>query len=78
LARYYTFLPDAGMPICDVRDVAAVHAAVIQKGQGARRYMAGGHYTPLRDLVAHVARVAGRWLPTAPAPAASPPSPAGW
>lgn len=69
MARYYTLVPDAGMPICDVRDVAAVHAAVIQKGQGPRRYMAGGHYTPLRDLVAHVARVTGRWLPTAPAPA---------
>lgn len=68
--RAFTFLPNAGFAICDVRDVAAVHAAAMEQGRGPRRYMAGGHYTRLRDLVGLVAHSTGRRLPTLPAPAA--------
>jgi dihydroflavonol-4-reductase len=51
---------DGGYPIVDVRDVAAVHAAVLQSGRGARRYLATGHDVRYTDLAALLARLSGR------------------
>ena len=36
--------------IVDVRDVAALHAALLEPGRGPRRYMAGGHRVPASEL----------------------------
>lgn len=44
----------------DVRDVAAVHAAVMEPGRGPRRYMITGHYMALPELVAMLHEIAGR------------------
>lgn len=36
--------------VVDVRDVAALHAALLEPGRGPRRYMAGGHRIPAAEL----------------------------
>lgn len=44
--------------VIDVRDLAAVHAALLEPGRGPRRYMVGGHrvsVTELADLLGEVA-----------------------
>lgn len=49
-----------GEPWVDVRDVAKVHAAVMEPGSGHRRYMITGHYIAIRDLVAMLHEITGR------------------
>jgi nucleoside-diphosphate-sugar epimerase len=43
----------------DVRDVARVHAAVMEPGRGSRRYMITGHYIALQDLTAMLHEITG-------------------
>ncbi len=45
--------------IVDVRDLAALHAALLEPGRGPRRYMAGGHRVPVSELAQMLGR-AGR------------------
>jgi len=49
-----------GLPLVDVRDVAKVHAAVMEPGQGPRRYMITGHYITAKDLTAMLHEITGR------------------
>jgi dihydroflavonol-4-reductase len=52
--------PSVGRMGCvDVRDVAAVHAAVMEPGRGPRRFMATGHDVSLVDLAHRTAAAAG-------------------
>ena len=44
----------------DVRDVAKVHAAVMEPGRGPRRYMITGHYIAFKDLTAMLHELTGR------------------
>lgn len=44
----------------DVRDVAKVHAAVMEPGRGPRRYMITGHYMAAKDLTAMLHELTGR------------------
>jgi dihydroflavonol-4-reductase len=46
--------------MADVRDVAAVRAAIMEPGRGPRRYMITGHYIALPDLVAMLQQITGR------------------
>ena len=48
-----------GFPWVDVRDVAKVHAAVMEPGRGPRRYMITGHYIAARDLTAMLHEITG-------------------
>ena len=61
-------LPPGGMELVDVRDVAAVHAAALTPGEGARRFIVNGTHRSARALVADLARLTGRRLPAAPIP----------
>jgi dihydroflavonol-4-reductase len=45
-------IPSGGYLIVDVRDVAKVHAAVMEPGRGPRRYLAGGTFLRFADLIA--------------------------
>ncbi len=57
----YPIVPSGGFPIVDVRDVAAVHAAVLEPGGGPRRYLASGtNAAGLAELVARLGTVTGR------------------
>ena len=49
-----------GGPWVDVRDVAKVHAAVMEPGRGPRRYMITGHYIAVTDLAATLHEITGR------------------
>jgi nucleoside-diphosphate-sugar epimerase len=57
------------MHIADVRDVAAVLAAVMAPGQGPRSYMVSGHYISMPDLIRALADLTGRRIPFATFPA---------
>ncbi|RLK09998.1 nucleoside-diphosphate-sugar epimerase [Micromonospora sp. M71_S20] len=61
--------PTGGFPVGDVRDVARLHAAVLEPGRGPRRYPAPGRYVTTREFVDALRRVTGRTLPTLRLPA---------
>jgi dihydroflavonol-4-reductase len=65
------FVPTTGgVPIVHVGDVAAAHAAVMEQGRGARRYMLAGPYMPVKDLIRLVQEAAGVRRPRIPTPLA--------
>ena len=55
-----SMIPQGGLPIVDVRDVAKVHAAVMEPGRGPRRYMIGGTYMPFGETINAIAELTGR------------------
>jgi dihydroflavonol-4-reductase len=65
--RFPVVMP-GGMQIVDVRDVAAVLAAVLQPGRGPRSYLVAGHYLTLPDLLRTLGDLSGRriWFVTVP------------
>ena len=58
----------AGWLIVDVRDLAALHAALLVSGHGPRRYMAGGHRVSVSELARLLGAVSGRRLYAVPVP----------
>jgi dihydroflavonol-4-reductase len=62
--------PLGGLPIGDVRDTAAVHAALVGAAEPVcGRYFGPGHYLTTRQYVRTLREVTGRALPTAYLPA---------
>ncbi|MEH1101391.1 SDR family NAD(P)-dependent oxidoreductase [Micromonospora sp. CPCC 205561] len=61
--------PSGGFPVGDVRDVARLHAAVLEPGRGPRRFPAPGRYVTTRQFVDALRRVTGRALPSVHLPA---------
>jgi dihydroflavonol-4-reductase len=61
--------PTGGFPIGDVRDTAALHAALLAPGAGPRRVFAPGGYVATKDLIGTLRELTGRRLPTAYLPA---------
>jgi nucleoside-diphosphate-sugar epimerase len=59
--RYPVVMP-GGMHIVDVRDVAAVLAAVMQPDRGPRSYLVAGHYVPMSDIIGTLGDLSGRRL----------------
>jgi nucleoside-diphosphate-sugar epimerase len=57
-----------GYLIIDVRDLAAVHTAVLEPGRGPRRFTVGGNFLDGRQLRKVFADVTGRRAYVAPAP----------
>jgi dihydroflavonol-4-reductase len=54
--------------VVDVRDLAALHVALLQPGQGPRRYMAGGRRVAVDRLASLLSTAAGRKLVAFPVP----------
>lgn len=54
--------------IVDVRDLAALHAALLEPGRGPRRYTAGGHRVPASELANILGEVAGTPMVALPIP----------
>ncbi|KUH92821.1 SDR family NAD(P)-dependent oxidoreductase [Mycobacterium sp. IS-3022] len=54
--------------VVDVRDLAALHAALLEPGKGPRRYMAGGKRVGIADLASTIGRAANRSLRVYPVP----------
>jgi dihydroflavonol-4-reductase len=62
--------PSGGLPVGDVRDTAALHAALLGgTGPGGNRHFGPGHYLTTRQYVATLREVTGRALPTVYLPA---------
>lgn len=59
-----------GIPIADVRDIAAVLAAAMAPGRGPKRYMIGGSFLSTSELADALAAVTGRRLVRVPIPGA--------
>jgi dihydroflavonol-4-reductase len=62
LRHRYPIVMPGGMHIVDVRDVAAVLAAVMQPGRGPRRYLVTGWYVTMPDIIRTLAELTGRRL----------------
>ena len=54
--------------VVDVRDLAALHAALLQPGRGPHRYTAGGHRVPASELASMLGEVAGTPMVAIPIP----------
>jgi dihydroflavonol-4-reductase len=59
--RYPVVMP-GGMHIADVRDVAAVVAAVMKQGQGPRSYLFAGHFMTMPEVIRTLGDLSGRRL----------------
>ena len=71
LAGRLPALPPGTVPVSDVRDVAAVHAALVAPGRGPRRDIASGENLPVAQVMRAAVRLAGRRLPVVTMPAAA-------
>ena len=60
LRRRYPIVPPRGMHIVDVRDVAAVIAAVMEPGPGPRSYLVTGSYLTMPDIIRTLGDLSGR------------------
>jgi nucleoside-diphosphate-sugar epimerase len=69
LKNRYPIVMPGGIQIADVRDVAAVLAAVMTAGRGPRSYMVAGHYISMPDLIRTLAELTGRRIRFATFPA---------
>lgn len=58
----------AGWLVVDVRDLAALHAALLEPGRGPRRYTAGGHRLPVHEVAAMLSDVSGSTVRAIPLP----------
>jgi nucleoside-diphosphate-sugar epimerase len=54
--------------VVDVRDLAALHAALLESGRGPRRYTAGGHRVPASELANMLGQIAGTPMVAVPIP----------
>jgi nucleoside-diphosphate-sugar epimerase len=66
LARRMPIIPAGGMQIVDVRDVAAAIARAVERDDAPRRYLLGGSYVTVRELVHLLAELTGRRLAAVP------------
>jgi nucleoside-diphosphate-sugar epimerase len=54
--------------VVDVRDLAALHTALLEPGRGPRRYTAGGHRVPASELANMLGHIAGTAMVAVPIP----------
>jgi nucleoside-diphosphate-sugar epimerase len=70
LRGFYTLGVSGGWPISDVRDVATLHAAILDKVREPGRHMAPSHFVTMWGLLQLLARMTGRRLVSVPLPGA--------
>jgi nucleoside-diphosphate-sugar epimerase len=58
----YPFVMPGGLHISDVRDVARVHAAVLEPGRGPRSYLVAGQYLGMKDIQRTLGELTGRHI----------------
>lgn len=54
--------------VIDVRDLAALHVALLESGRGSRRYMAGGTRVSVDELATMIGAAAGQSIAVLPVP----------
>ncbi len=68
--RSFMAVPEGGMGVVDVRDLAELLAAAVEPGRGPRRYLAGGRFLTWEQWVATLSEAVGREVASAPMTAA--------
>jgi len=63
LKRRLPAVPRGGLSVVDVRDVAKAHAAMLEAGRGARRYVLSAAHMPFSSLIRTVEQETGRRIP---------------
>ncbi|MDJ0358756.1 NAD-dependent epimerase/dehydratase family protein [Rhodococcus sp. H29-C3] len=58
----------AAWTVVDVRDLAAVHAALLEPGRGPRRYMVGGKRIPIASIAEMLRKITGTTVLPVPVP----------
>ncbi len=58
----------AAWTVVDGRDLADLHAALLEPGKGPRRYMAGGHRIPVDELARLLSEVGDKTMLSVPVP----------
>lgn len=58
----------AAWTVVDVRDLGAVHAALLEKGHGPRRYMVGGQRLTVREVAQQMSTASDRHVRAVPVP----------
>ena len=58
----------AAWTMVDVRDVAALHVALLEPGKGPRRYMAGPNHLGVHDIASQMAAASGAKVRVVPVP----------
>jgi nucleoside-diphosphate-sugar epimerase len=62
LRNQYPVVMPGGMHVVDVRDVAAVLAAVLRPGRGPRSYLVAGHYVAMSEIIRTLGDLSGRHI----------------
>ena len=62
LVRDFVPLTTSGVSVVDVRDLARVHAALLDDRVAPGRYVASGHFLPWREVAGLIERLTGRKL----------------
>ncbi len=65
------FTVDGPVAFSDVREIARLHAAVMESGRGPRRYLVPSHSPHFADVIGLMAGMTGRALPVTVLPAAA-------
>ncbi len=68
LRGLFLVLPASTWPVCDVRDVAELHVALVERDTPGSRYLAPVHTLRERELMHAIAQATGRRLPVVPVP----------
>ena len=68
LKNYWRFSVDGTLLISDVRDIADLHAALMEKGRGPRRYLAPTQNTSICNLFSLFSDITGRKIKTTALP----------
>jgi dihydroflavonol-4-reductase len=63
-------VPDGGVTLCDVRDVAAAHVAALERGTPGARYVLGGPQLTFVEFISAMAAAVGARAPRLELPAA--------
>lgn len=68
LKGYWRISVKGILPISDVRDIAKLHTALMQKGHGSRRYMCTAQNVTIKDIFLIMSELTNRHLKTSPLP----------
>lgn len=68
LERRVPFVPPGGISFVDVRDVAAIVPAALERGRGGQRYLLGSINLTLREFFGRLERASGVKAPLVPIP----------
>jgi nucleoside-diphosphate-sugar epimerase len=61
--RHLPVVPQGGLSVVDVRDLARAHAVMLEPGRGPRRYVLSGTHLPFASIIRTLEEETGRRIP---------------